>query len=75
MQRLRELFSQTILAATSEKLDGDERELRASLTSSQTIAVAMTRYVWRVGAIADLSAEDVARYVVATIQRYLNGSS
>jgi AcrR family transcriptional regulator len=74
MKRLRELLSETILAAMSEKLNDDERALRASLISSQILGVAMTRYVWKVGAIADLSAKDVTRYIAPTIQHYLAGS-
>jgi hypothetical protein len=35
--------------------------------------LAMTRYVWKVGAIAQMSSEDVVRYVAPTIQRYLSG--
>jgi AcrR family transcriptional regulator len=73
MERLREVFTGTLLAAMSETLDGEERALRASLVSSQVIGVAMTRYVWRVGAIAELGAEDVSRYIGPTIQRYLSG--
>ena len=73
MERLRELFTGTILGAMAETLDGEERHLRASLVSSQIIGVAMTRYVWRVGALAEVTAEEVARYVAPTIQRYLSG--
>jgi len=32
----------------------------------------MTRYVWRVGALAELPPEEVARYVAPTVQRYLS---
>jgi AcrR family transcriptional regulator len=72
MERLREVFTGTLLAAMSETLDGEERALRASLVSSQVIGVAMARYVWRVGAIAELDAKDIARYIAPTIQRYLS---
>jgi Tetracyclin repressor-like, C-terminal domain len=43
------------------------------LLSSQMVGLAMTRYVWKVGAIAQMSSEDVVRYVAPTIQRYLSG--
>jgi hypothetical protein len=33
----------------------------------------MTRYIWRVGALAHLAPGDVARYVAPTVQRYLAG--
>ena len=41
--------------------------------ASQIIGVAMTRYVWRFGALAELSPEEVARYITPTVQRYLSG--
>jgi AcrR family transcriptional regulator len=74
MERLRQVFAETILAAMSRNLEGDERYLRASLVASQIIGVAMTRYVWRVGALAELSNEEVVRYIAPTIQRYITGA-
>lgn len=47
--------------------------MRASLASSQMVGLAMTRYVWKVGAIAQMPTEDVVRYVAPNIQRYLTG--
>ena len=73
MERLREAFAASVLAVVSESLDGPERYLRASLAASQIVGVAMTRYVWRVGALAELPPEEVARYVGPTVQRYLSG--
>ena len=73
MERLREAFAGSILAAVSESLEGEERYLRASLAASQIIGVAMTRYVWRIGALAELSTEEVSRYVAPSVQRYLSG--
>lgn len=73
MDRLRQLFARTILPAVASNLDDQERYLRVGLIASQMIGVAMTRYVWRVGALADLTPQQVARYVAPTIQRYLTG--
>jgi Tetracyclin repressor-like, C-terminal domain len=72
MERLREAFAASVLAVVSDSLEGPERYLRASL-ASQIIGVAMTRYVWQFGALAELPAEEVARYVAPTVQRYLSG--
>ena len=33
----------------------------------------MTRYVWGIGALSELPAEEVARYIAPTVQRYLSG--
>ena len=73
MERLREAFAASVLAVVSESLEGPERYLRASLAASQIIGVAMTRYVWRIGALAELPPDEVARYVAPTVQRYLSG--
>jgi Tetracyclin repressor-like, C-terminal domain len=73
MQRLRGVFADSLLAAVADHLDDDERTLRAGLVASQLIGVAMARYVWRVGALAELDRDQVVRYVAPTIQRYLTG--
>jgi AcrR family transcriptional regulator len=72
MQRLRGVFTGSLLAAVAGHLD-DERTLRAGLVASQLIGVAMARYVWRVGALAELDRDQVVRYIAPTIQRYLTG--
>jgi len=73
MERLREAFAGSVLAVVSDSLEGPERYLRASLAASQIIGVAMTRYVWRFGALAELPPDEVASYVAPTVQRYLSG--
>lgn len=72
MQRLRGVFTGSLLAAVADHLD-NERTLRAGLVASQLIGVAMARYVWHVGALAELDRDQVVRYVAPTIQRYLTG--
>ena len=56
----------------AETLDDDERDLRAALVSSQIIGVAMARYVWRIGRLAEISSAEVADHIAPTIQRYLS---
>jgi AcrR family transcriptional regulator len=73
MERLRVVFETSLLAAVADNLDGEERDLRAGLVASQMIGLAMARFVWRVGALARLPSEEVARYVAPTVQRYLSG--
>ena len=73
MERLRQVFGQSILTAVSASLDDEERTLRAGLIASQMIGLAMARYVWQVGALATLPSDQVVRYVGPTIQRYLAG--
>jgi AcrR family transcriptional regulator len=73
LQHLATNFARYILQAVSSHLDDADRFTRASLMSSQMVGLAMTRYVWKVGAIAQMSLEDVVRYIAPTIQRYLSG--
>ena len=74
MDRLREVFAFSILAAVSAHLDDEaERGLRTGLVASQMIGVVMARYVWRVGALAEMAPDEVVRYIAPTIQRYLAG--
>jgi AcrR family transcriptional regulator len=72
-QHLAANFARYILQAISANLDDADRLTRASLMSSQMVGLAMTRYVWKVGAIAQMSSDDVVRYISPTIQRYLSG--
>jgi AcrR family transcriptional regulator len=73
LQHLAADFARYILQAVSAHLDDADRFARASLASSQMVGLAMTRYVWKVGAIAQMPPEDVVRYIGPTIQRYLTG--
>jgi AcrR family transcriptional regulator len=73
MQRLRGVFTGSLLTAVASHLDDDERTLRAGLVASQLIGVAMARYIWRVGALAELDRDQVVRYVAPAVQRYLTG--
>ena len=73
LQHLAANFARYILQAISTSLDDADRLTRASLMSSQMMGLAMTRYVWKVGAIAQMSSDDVVRYISPTIQRYLTG--
>lgn len=73
MARLRAIFSSRILAVVSDRLEHDERELRAAMAASQIVGLVMTRYVWSIAPMADLPPEDVVRLFAPTIQRYLTG--
>lgn len=71
MERLRAVFADQILAAVSENLDDDERALRAGMVASQIVGLVMTRYIWRIGPVAHLPPDQVARLFAPTVQRYL----
>jgi AcrR family transcriptional regulator len=73
LQRLATNFAAYILGAVSAELTDTERAVRASLASSQIVGLAMTRYVWKVGALATMPAQQVVNLTAPTIQRYLTG--
>jgi AcrR family transcriptional regulator len=72
-ERLAANFAVHILGAVSSRLQDEERSLRASLAASQIVGLAMVRYVWQVGAIATIPADQVVSLIAPTVQRYLNG--
>ncbi|MCX4960240.1 TetR family transcriptional regulator [Streptomyces virginiae] len=73
LQRLRQLFSELVLAVVSHSLPDTERNLRASLISTQIVGMVMNRYIWQLGAIATLPASSVIDLLAPTIQHYLTG--
>ncbi|MFJ1709138.1 TetR family transcriptional regulator [Kitasatospora sp. NPDC088346] len=72
MQRLRQLFSELVLAVVSHSLSDAERSLRASLIATQIVGMVMNRYIWQVGDVATLPADTVVDLIAPTIQRYLD---
>ena len=73
MERVRTIYTTRFLEVLANSLPENERRLRAGLVASQMLGLAMTRYVWRVGALADLSPEQVGDLISPVIQRYLTG--
>ncbi|MFE6844533.1 TetR family transcriptional regulator [Streptomyces sp. NPDC057686] len=71
LQRLRQLFSELVLAVVSHSLPDTERNLRASLIATQIVGMVMNRYIWQVGTIATLPAPSVTDLLAPTIQHYL----
>ncbi|MEU3829958.1 TetR family transcriptional regulator [Streptomyces sp. NPDC029080] len=71
LERLRSLFSDQVLTAVAHSLSSTERDCRAGLVASQMVGLAMTRYVWRFGPMAELPSDRVVELIAPTIQRYL----
>ncbi|GAA2654895.1 MULTISPECIES: TetR/AcrR family transcriptional regulator [Streptomyces] len=51
-----------------------ERDLRASLISTQIVGMVMNRYIWRIGTMATLPAPSVIDLIAPTVQHYLTGT-
>jgi AcrR family transcriptional regulator len=72
-EKLRAFVTLSLLPAVAERIEGEERMVRASLIGSQVLGVVMLRYVWRIEPLASLSDDALVALVGPTIQRYLSG--
>jgi AcrR family transcriptional regulator len=69
-ERMRQLFAAQ-LAPTLRELAVDAPAVRAGLVASQTLGLALCRYILVVGPIADLSHDDLVAWLGPTLTRYL----
>jgi len=72
-QRLRTVFQEQLVGALSAVHPPEEALRRAGLIASQTLGVALGRYLLRLPGLADRPAEDLVADLAPTIQRYLTG--
>lgn len=70
---LRGAVTTMILNRIIAHLEGDDRELRASLAASQMAGLIVARHVVKVEPLASISTDELAALVGPTIQRYLTG--
>jgi AcrR family transcriptional regulator len=71
MDRVRTVYTARFLDVVVIGLPEDERRIRAALVASQLLGLAMSRYVWRVGALAEMSPEEISKLMSPVIQRLL----
>ena len=72
-QKLRAFVSASLLPAIADRIEGEERSVRASLIASQVLGLVMMRWVWEIEPLASLPDEELVALVAPTIQRYLTG--
>jgi AcrR family transcriptional regulator len=72
-EKLRAFLEASLLPAVAERIEGEERLVRASLIGSQALGLVMLRYVWRIEPLASLPDDQLVALVAPTIQRYLSG--
>jgi AcrR family transcriptional regulator len=72
-EKLRMFLTASLLPAVAERIEGEERMLRASLIGSQVLGLVMLRYLWRIEPIASLPDDELVALVGPTVQRYLSG--
>ena len=72
-EKLKAFVSASLLPAIADRIEGEERLLRASLIGSQVVGLALLRWVWEIEPIASLPDDELVALVGPTIQRYLTG--
>lgn len=68
-----QLARNILIAKLLDVLEGDDRELRATLVASQLIGMATVRYVVRMPPLADAPVDDVVRLYAPAMQRTVDG--
>ena len=71
---IRDLVIGTVVRRTTELLNLDHVEWRASLCASQLLGLGLTRYVMRLEPMASANVETVVAAVAPTLQRYFTAS-
>jgi hypothetical protein len=72
-QRLQELHRTAVLVLVSEVAAEDHRELRAALIGAQLSGLLLTRYLFKVNAVAATDPAVLIAAVAPTIEHYLTG--
>jgi AcrR family transcriptional regulator len=70
--KVRDVFASQVMPALA-RTGGREAGRRAGLIASQILGLALCRYVLRIPPVAEMSADDIVRWVGPTIQRYAAG--
>jgi AcrR family transcriptional regulator len=70
-----QLARNILITSLLEVLEGDDRDLRAPLITSQLIGMATLRYVIRMSPLADAPIDDVVRLYAPGMQTLISGTS
>lgn len=70
---LRDFLSRAVLRPLPSASDAADANLRAALTGSRLVGLAIARYVVPLEPLASTSADVLARALGRTVDRYLNG--
>lgn len=71
--QLRSGVIRMVLTSVTTAIEADDAEIRAQMVVSQMLGMAMARYVLELEPLASASADDVARRLGPTLQRYIEG--
>jgi AcrR family transcriptional regulator len=73
-EKLSTFMTAGLLPAVADRLDDEQRLVRASLISSHLFGLTMMRWVWKIEPIASWADERVVSLVAPTVQRYLDSA-
>jgi AcrR family transcriptional regulator len=72
-EKLRAFVTASLLPAIADRIEGEERSVRAALIATQVLGLVMMRWVWEIEPLASLPDDELVALVAPTIQRYLTG--
>jgi AcrR family transcriptional regulator len=72
-EKLARVIAGQLMGPGLDRLDSDDRELRAGLVATQLFGFMMMRYVWKIEPIVSLDYDQAVAALAPTIQRYLDG--
>ena len=70
---LRDFLTRVAMGPLARAAGGDSPDLRATLVASQMVGLAVSRYVLRLEPLASTPADELARQLGPTLDRYLTG--
>jgi AcrR family transcriptional regulator len=71
--KVRDVFASQVAPAIARVGGKAQARQRAGLVASQILGLALCRYILRIPPVAEMSPDDIVRYVGPTIQRYAVG--
>ncbi|OBH64159.1 TetR family transcriptional regulator [Mycobacterium colombiense] len=72
-EKLRRVVAGSLMGAAQLGVDEHERLIRSGLIASQTIGLALMRYVWKIEPIASMTDDEAVAAIGPSLQRYVNG--
>lgn len=72
-EKLRRIIAGSLMGVAQLGADEHERLIRSGLIASQTIGLALMRYVWKIEPIASMSDDEAIAAIGPNLQRYVDG--
>lgn len=72
-EKLRRVVAGSLMGVAQLGVDEDERLVRSGLIASQTIGLALMRYVWKIEPLASMTNEEMLGAITPNLQRYVDG--